>query len=272
MPISRRHILAGAVAAPVAAAGGARAAAAAKPSTFVLVHGAWHGGWCWKRVRATLQAQGHRVFTPTLTGLCERSHLLTREVNLTTHVNDVVNLIRWEELSNVVLLGHSYGGAVISGAVEAAPERIGALVYLDAFVLKNGQGVLDSLPPGGKEQQLELAKTAGEGWKLPPAPAAFFNVNAADRAWVDHQCTPQPLATFIEPLKLSGAADRIKDVTYLRASDWTGSPFPPFYEMAKARGWRAKEIVSGHDVMLDQPARLADELAAIGARVDGPKA
>src|SRR5579862_2388072 len=114
-------------------------------STFVLVHGAWHGGWCWKRVRAILQAQGHEVFTPTLTGLADRSHLLTPAVNLETHIDDVVNLIRWEELSGVVLCGHSYGGAVISGVAERIPEHIAALVYLDAFVLDDGESVFQNV-------------------------------------------------------------------------------------------------------------------------------
>ena len=108
-------------------------------STYVLVHGAWGGSWCWKRVRKALQALGHEVFTPTLTGVGERSHLLSPQVNLDTHIDDVVNLIQWEELSDVVLCGHSYGGCVISGVAERIPDRIGALVYLDAFVLKNGQ-------------------------------------------------------------------------------------------------------------------------------------
>src|SRR5579871_2463091 len=101
-------------------------------ATYVLVHGAWHGSWCWKRVRRQLQQAGHDVFTPTLTGVGERSHLNSREINLDTHIADIVNLIRWEELSEVILCGHSYGGCVISGAAGHIPERIGALVYLDA--------------------------------------------------------------------------------------------------------------------------------------------
>ena len=102
-------------------------------ATFVLVHGAWHGSWCWKRVRKAIRAQGHDVFTPTLTGVGERSHLLSPHVNLDTHLDDIVNLIRWEELSDVVLCGHSYGGCVISGVADRVPDRIGALVYLDAL-------------------------------------------------------------------------------------------------------------------------------------------
>ncbi len=115
-------------------------------STFVLVHGAWHGAWCWKRVRSALEKQGHQVFTPTLTGVADRSHLSSPEVNLESHIADVVNVIRWEELSNVVLCGHSYGGAVISGVADRIADRIGALVYLDAFVPENGQSLHDTLP------------------------------------------------------------------------------------------------------------------------------
>lgn len=114
-------------------------------SAFVLVHGAWHGGWCWKRVRSALAAQGHQVFTPTLTGLAERSHLLTRHVNLETHIQDVVNLIRWEELSDVVLCGHSYGGCVVSGVADRMPASIRSLVYLDAFVLEDGENQMQYL-------------------------------------------------------------------------------------------------------------------------------
>ena len=132
-------------------------------SVYVLVHGAWHGSWCWKRVRKALQAQGHEVFTPTLTGVGERSHLLSPQVNLETHICDVVNLIRWEELSNVLLCGHSYAGAVISGAADRVPELIGALVYLDAFVLEDSRSLHDDLPPEHRQGQLEAARLHGEG-------------------------------------------------------------------------------------------------------------
>ncbi len=116
-------------------------------ATYVLVHGAWHGSWCWKRVRKALQAAGHDVFTPTLTGVGERSHLNSPGVNLSTHIADVANLIRWEELSDVILCGHSYGGCVISGAADSVSDRIRAVVYLDAFVLEDREALIDLLPP-----------------------------------------------------------------------------------------------------------------------------
>ena len=173
-------------------------------SSFVLVHGAWHGSWCWKRVRTGLQAQGHEVFTPTLTGVADRSHLLSRAVNLETHIQDVVNLIRWEELTDIVLCGHSYGGCVISGVADRMPEHIRALVYLDAFVLEDGENQMQHLTEMQSRQFREGVKNLGEGWKVPPIPAAVFNVNVADREWVDRQCTMQPIGTMQQPLSLTG--------------------------------------------------------------------
>lgn len=171
-------------------------------ATFVLVHGAWHGSWCWKRVRRALQELGHDVFTPTLTGVAERSHLLSRLVNLDTHILDVENLIRWEDLSNVVLCGHSYGGCVVSGVADRLSDRIRALVYLDAFVLGDGEALVQHVPEGQLRQLMEGTQAVGEGWKVPPIPAVVFNVNARDRDWVDRQCTMQPLATFQQRIRL----------------------------------------------------------------------
>jgi pimeloyl-ACP methyl ester carboxylesterase len=236
-------------------------------STYVLVHGAWHGSWCWKRVRKALQARGHEVFTPTLTGIGERSHLLSPQVTLDTHIDDVVNLIQWEELSDVVLCGHSYGGCVISGVAEHIPDRIGALVYLDAFVLKNGQCLHDTLPPEQLNMQMEATMRDGEGRKVPPIPAEVFNVNNNDAAWVNRQCTMQPLATFKQPIKLSGKADGIKNVTFILATGFADSPFPQFYEPAKAKGWKTHTVACGHDVMLDRP----EELTQILNEIDHPQ-
>jgi pimeloyl-ACP methyl ester carboxylesterase len=230
-------------------------------ATFVLVHGAWHGAWCWSRVRRALRAEGHEVFAPTLTGLADRSHLLSRDVDLATHIDDVANLLQWEDLSDVVLCGHSYGGCVISGAADRAPQRIASLVYLDAFVLKDGESVHDALPAPARENQLAGARQFGDGWRVPPIPAEVFSVNPTDRAWVDAQCTPHPLAAFQQPLKLTGALDAIADRSFIFASGWGPSPFH-YYDDAKAAGWRTCDVPCGHDVMLDDPAALTRELLA----------
>jgi pimeloyl-ACP methyl ester carboxylesterase len=231
-------------------------------STYVLVHGAWRGSWIWKRVRKELQARGHEVFTPTLTGVGERSHLLSPQVNLETHIADVINLIRWEELSDVVLCGHSYGGCVVSGVADRIPEKISALVYLDAFVPQDGQSLHDTLPPEARNEQIEAAKKVGEGWKTPPIPAEAFNVNPRDRDWVDRQSTPHPLACFQQPLRLTGAMNRIEHIVYILATGWSLSPFSQFYDKAKTKGWKTLTLACGHDVMLDQPEELTQELLA----------
>lgn len=232
-------------------------------STYVLIHGAWRGAWIWKRVRRMLRARGQQVFTPTLTGLADRVHLASPDVNLETHIADVVNLIRWEELSDVILCGHSYGGCVASGVADRIPVRLRALVYLDAFVLEDGQSLHDTLPPEARNAQLEGTRQTGDGWKVPPISAAEFNVNARDRDWLERQSTSQPLATFQQPLRLTGGIDRVTNVTFILANNWSPSPFPPFYEKAKTKGWKTLEIESGHDVMLDKPEELVETLLRV---------
>ena len=120
--------------------------------TFVLIHGAWHGGWCWRRVVDLLEGQGHKVFAPTLTGLCEKSHLLSKDITLRTHVDDIVNLVTWEGLKDICLVGHSYGGMPISVAAEALEGRIASFVFLDAFVPENGETPLDLVPPARADE------------------------------------------------------------------------------------------------------------------------
>jgi len=230
-------------------------------ASFVLVHGAWHGSWCWKRVRKALQAAGHEVFTPTLTGVGERSHLLSREVNLETHIQDVVNLIKWEELSDIVLCGHSYGGCVISGVADRSPARIRALVYLDAFVLDDGESLAQHLPEEQYKMLFEGANARGEGWQVPPIPGEVFKVNAQDLLWMNQQCTPHPIDCFRQRIALTGGIQNITNVTFILATGWNGSsPFPPFYKKAKAKGWKTRTLSCGHDVMLDLPEELTKVL------------
>jgi pimeloyl-ACP methyl ester carboxylesterase len=205
-------------------------------------------------VRKALQAAGHDVFTPTLTGVGERSHLNSAAVNLSTHIADVANLIRWEELPDVILCGHSYGGCVITGAADRVPDRVRTLVYLDAFVPEDGEALIDLLPSG---QAQAMRQGAVENWQVPPIPAEAFKVNPRDSAWVNRQCTPQSLKTFEEPLALTSASGSIKDVTHILATGYQeGSPFPACHERARAKGWKTRTIACGHDVMLDLPEEL----------------
>ncbi|MGA8749559.1 MAG: alpha/beta fold hydrolase [Pseudolabrys sp.] len=178
------------------------------PKTFVLVHGAWHGGWCWRRVADRLGARGHRVFTPTLTGLGERAHLLHPKVDLSLHVADVLGVIKYEQLKDVVLVGHSYGGCVISGVAEAMPDKIGSIVFLDAFIPDNGDATLDLVQPAVQEiirAALERGDTT-----VPVRDAAAFRVNEKDRDWVDSLAGPQPIRTMTETIRLTARANEYR--------------------------------------------------------------
>jgi pimeloyl-ACP methyl ester carboxylesterase len=230
-------------------------------ATFVLVHGAWHGAWCWRRVARLLTAKGPEVFTPTLTGVAERSHLLTPDIDLAMQILDVVNEMRWQELKDVVLVGHSYAGMVISGVAERMQQAIGSFVMLDAFFPENGQSIVDLQPPATRDAI--LAAERGGASVMPPRPAAMFNVNERDRAWVDAQCTPHPIKCFTQKLVLTSARERIAKKAYIRAAGYPSPPFDHGLATARAKGWRTYEVASGHDVMLDMPERLAEILEEV---------
>jgi pimeloyl-ACP methyl ester carboxylesterase len=226
--------------------------------TFVLVHGAWHGGWCWRRVADRLTARGHKVFTPTMTGLGERSHLLDAKIGLATHITDIVNVIKWEGLTDIVLLGHSYAGLVITGVAEQVQPTISSIVFLDAFVPENGQSVAE-INPNIRSRVAEAIQKSE--FVLRPTPAARFGVNENDRAWVDAMCTPQPLPTFTDKAIVTGARDRIGKKTYIRAKGLPSGAFDGYQaQFAKLAGWRVYELPCGHDAMVDLPAELTDLL------------
>jgi pimeloyl-ACP methyl ester carboxylesterase len=230
-------------------------------STFVLVHGAWHGGWCYKRVARLLRQAGHEVYTPTLTGLGERAHLMSRTIDLGTHVQDIVSVVRYEELSDVVLCGHSYGGMVIAGVAEQIAPKIRSLVYLDAFVPENGKSLFDYLPANQAQGMRTDAAQNGDGYKITPIPATAFAVNAQDAAWVDAMCVKQPLATFEQKLTLTGR--ELPKRAYIFAAGWEPSPFQQFGMRFKDdRGWQFISVACGHEVMLDRPQELATALIA----------
>jgi len=224
--------------------------------TFVLVHGAWHGGWCWRGVADLLERAGHKVYAPTLTGLADRSHLAGPDVNLTTHITDVVNLIKWEQLSDVVLCGHSYGGMVITGVAEQMQPAIASIVYLDAFVPQDGEAVV-ALTSTAVHDAIEAVRQRNE-FLLPPRPAEAFGVLPQHRSWVDGKCTPQPVATFTETIKVTGAVNRISRKVYIRAASYVSPGFDKARARAKADpSWRTFDAPCGHDVMVDAPDWLA---------------
>jgi len=232
------------------------------PHTFVLVHGAWHGGWCWRRVADILQSQGHKVFTPTLTGLGERSHLLAKGIDVSTHVTDVVNLFKWERLDGAVLCGHSYAGLVISGVAERIAPAISSIVFLDAFLPDDGDAMMDLTG----QAVIEAARAAEKAGALgvPPRPAEAFGVNEKDRAWVDSLTGLQPIGCFFEKMKITGARDRIAKKSYIRAANYPNPGFDKALARAKNDpSWRTYGVPCGHDVMVDMPERLAEILQEV---------
>ena len=230
--------------------------------TFVLVHGAWHGGWCWVRVAELLRGRGHTVFTPTLTGLGERAHLLAPGIGLATHVADIVNVFEFERLDDVVLCGHSYGGMVISAVAERLAPKIASIVFLDAFLPNDGDTVLTTTSPLVRESTAAAIARGEIG--IPSRSAELFGVNVKDRAWVDALVRPQPIATFTDRIALTGARERIARKTYIRATPNPNAGYDAALAQTEADpSWRTYEVACGHDVMVDMPERLAEILLEV---------
>jgi pimeloyl-ACP methyl ester carboxylesterase len=224
--------------------------------TYVLVHGAWHGGWCWAKVARLLRDAGHEVYTPTLTGLGERAHLARPEVDLETHIQDVVAMLEAEELRQVTLVGHSYGGMVITGVAARTSGRIGHLVYLDAFVPEAGKSLLDYVGEGAGAMR-EAAVAHGEGWKLPSFPPERFGVTSQrDTEWLTKHLVPQPLRTFEQALPAAGG-EKLKR-TYVYCSKPAMGAFDQFAERLRDdRKWTFHDVKTGHDAMVTAPGEIA---------------
>lgn len=234
-------------------------------ATFVLVHGAWHGGWCWSRVAEPLRGRGHEVTTPTQTGLGERRHLMSREITLQTFVGDVVNHILFEDLRDIVLVGHSFGGNAISGAAERVPERIAELVYLDALVMPGGGTPFDSLPPERVAERVRIAEESSGGLSMPPPPAAAFGVpDGPDAAWLEARLTPHPLSTYQSRLPIEGRPGNGLPARYIACTDPIYQPLEPVRTWIRRTGWSIEEIATGHDAMVTAPAALVDMLDTRG--------
>jgi hypothetical protein len=220
-------------------------------STFVLVHGAWHGAWCWERVEPLLADAGHRVVTPTLAGLGERAGEASAAVNLDTHIADIVTAV--EGRSDVVLVAHSYAGFPAHGAVEQVAVR--RLVLLDAFIPRDGEAAADHV--GERGDQYRAAAADDPGWLAPPPPAAVLGVPEADIAWVQSRMTPQPVQTYLQPIALTGAAEAL-DRHYISCT----APALASIDESKRRvaGLPVTELACGHDAMIAAPDQLATAL------------
>src|SRR5579884_3369521 len=224
-------------------------------SVFVFVHGGWGGGWEWRDIADRLREAGHDAYRPTLTGLSERRHLLSPAVNLETHVEDVANLLWFEDLNEVVLCGHSYGGMVVTRVADRAPERLAHIVYIDAFVPRSGESLLDLLPPPFADL---IRGRCGDGV---PMPIPRDRLEATVGAWYADRVVDHPFTTFADAVELTGAGAAIPR-TYIRCTE-SDAPIDASAERARAYGWHVRELAAHHDAQVDDPAALVELLLEI---------
>lgn len=239
--------------------------------TYVLVHGAGHGGWCWQRVAPLLRAAGHEVHTPTLTGLGDRAHLLTPDTCLDTHIADITAMLTCEDLRDAILVGHSYGGIVIAGAADQALDRVGQLVFLDAAILEHGESLAGNTPAirAVRDDARTVSGVELVLWPDQPVSRAIYGVSdASDWAWMAERLQPHPWRCFAEPLMLANA-ERVSQfprtiincpsTLRLRADEVLDRYF------AADRVW---EIDSGHDTMITAPELTAELLLRLAVGKD----
>ena len=227
---------------------------ASSARTFLVCHGAWGGGWSWKKMHPLMRAAGHRLLTPTYTGLGEREHLANPSINLETHIQDVLNVIKYEDLNDIVLLGHSYGGMVAAGVADRARDKIAQLIYLDAFVPRNGQSLFD-LNEAGRGPMRDAAKS-GDGWRVPPNPTPPDTLQA-DLAWLSARRVPMPIKCFECKLELeNGEPSLPRSYIYCTRIGPT-DVFGQFARRAKGEaGWRHVEIDASHSPGVTAPEML----------------
>lgn len=239
-------------------------------TTFLLVHGAWHGGWCYRETSDYLQKRGHRVFTPTLTGLGERSHLINDPITLDTHVRDIVNLVQFEDLDDIVVCAHSYGGIILTMALDQIYQRVRAAVFLDAMIPQNGQSVLDF---AGHEMRdvIDQQIAAGAIGLTAPPPEAF-NVSSSLVEWVREKMTPHPIGTFGAKIPVGDGLSRVRHKVFVRAEDYPSETFDLCRGQAEARSdWFVESLSGGHDLMVDQPEKTAAILLRVAGEAERPR-
>lgn len=230
---------------------------------FVLLHGGRHGGWCWKRVASALRNAGHEVYTPTLTGLGERSHLLNRAIGLDDHVQDLVAVFEFEDIQDAVLVAHSYGGVVASGAMERIADRVRRIVYLDAHLPHTGESVFDMIGPARAANHVARAEEGGEGWYIPPSDASWYGVtDPDDAAWVTSRITAQPLKTYQDPV---GSTKRAWSHPGMFIECVPSSLEPHILDRARKRhaddpAYQYRVLHATHDAMVTAPAEVTDLL------------
>jgi pimeloyl-ACP methyl ester carboxylesterase len=231
-------------------------------ATLLFVPGAWLGGWCWHDVAPPLRVAGHTVITATLTGLGERSHLLTPQIGLETHVSDILGLVHYRDLEGITLIGHSYGGTVITAVAEQIPDRIHQLVYLDASIPRDGESNNDVIGTEMAGQLRASANADGDGWRVPPASYVVRRLEGESlRSWVADRLTPHPLRAFDDPVHLISPRAAALPRAFIRT---THSPlYDRLLAYARESGWYCREIGGGHYAMFTQPDAVVKALSEL---------
>ena len=231
-------------------------------ATFVVAHGAWGAGWVWKKMHPLIAKRGHRLVVPTLTGLGERAHLARPDIDLETHIADILGVLKYEDLKIVNLIGHSYGGMVATGVADRARDRITQLIYLDAFAPNDGDSAFELLPAATRAQRQSAASGNADSWRMPPGPMSP-DTPAEDRAWCEPLRVPQPVKTFEQKLKFQGGPLTLPRHYIYCTRIPPDDRFRPFYERAKREGWGVTELDASHNPHVTCPEALADLLNRI---------
>ena len=221
---------------------------------FVPVHGSCHGGWCWKKVIPLLGKHSHKVYTSTLTGLGERTHLVSRDIGLDTHILDIIQVLEYKNLNEVMLVGHSYGGLVIGGVAEKVPERIRRLVYLDAYIPQDNQSAFDIIPGLEIIYKERALKEQGSEWLVASYTLEEFGVtNPDDIKWMNPRLSPMPWHTHDQPLRITNPKAKILPKSYICCTEFGNAQFKAQKSPAD---WDYHELMKGHDVMITAPKQL----------------
>lgn len=251
-----------------ATSGSAGKAQSGAKKTYVLAHGSWHGGWCWRPVADRLRAAGHDVYAPSYTGMGDRAHLINKGITIDTFIEDLVQVIETEELKDVILVGHSFGGIPITGVADRIPERIAHLVYFDSIVLESGQTAFSNYPKADADARIAAASAATGGLAVPvpnPIPAAWgFKEGTPDYEWVKRRLTPHPLASYTTPLQLKHAVGNGRPRTYIHCT----TPELPVLEdsrkLVKSQaGWHWVDIAAPHEAHITHPDLLTKVLLSV---------
>lgn len=235
---------------------------------YVLAHGSWHGGWCWNEVAQALRAQGHRVFTPSYTGMGDRAHLINKQITIDTFIEDLVQVIQTEELEDVILVGHSFGGIPITGVADRIPEKIAHLVYFDSIVLENGQTAFSNYPKADADARIAAATKATDGLAVPvpsPLPDAWgLTAGTPEYDWVVRRLTPHPLSSYTTELTLKNPIGNGRPKTYINCTE------PPLAVLADSRAlvksqkdWGWVDLAAPHEAHITHPQALTKILLAV---------